>query len=62
MDIPMKEFKMQPFVKYVVLKVGLFESEIIDEANFSIEAKFDIMQFKRKYIRRDDCFIVEIEM
>ena len=37
MDKSMREFKIQPFVKYVVLKIGLFESEIIDEANFGID-------------------------
>ena len=62
MDKSMREFKIQPFVKYVVLKIDLFESEIIDEANFGINEKFNIMQFKRKYNRRDDCVIVEIEM
>ena len=62
MDISMRKFKMQPFVKYVVLKVGLFESEIVDEGNFSIEAIFDIMQFKKKYTNKDDCVIVEIRM
>ena len=62
MDVSLREFKMQPFVKYVVLRVGLFESEIIDEANFSIEEIFDIMQFKRKYTNKDDCVIVEIKM
>ena len=35
MDIIMKKITLKPFVKYIVLKVGLFESEIIDEANFS---------------------------
>lgn len=59
MDKSMREFKMQSFVKYVVLKIDLFESEIIDEANFGIDEKFNIMQFKRKYNRRDDCVIVE---
>ena len=37
MDKSMREFKIQPFVKYVVLKIDLFESEIIDEANFGID-------------------------
>lgn len=32
----MVELKLKPFVKCLVLKVGLFETEIIDEYNFSI--------------------------
>lgn len=61
MDL-MKKLEIQPFVKYVVLKTDLFETEIIDEANFGIHDRFAAMQFKRKYISRDDCTIVEIEM
>lgn len=59
----MRVLKIQPFVKYVVLKIDLLlETEIIDEANFSINDKYAIGLFKRKYIYRDDCFIVKIEM
>lgn len=58
----MRTVELQPFVKYVVLKVDIFESEIIDEQNFGINEEFAIMQFKRKYIGRDDCVIVKIEM
>ncbi len=61
MDL-MKKLEIQPFVKYVVLKTGLFETEVIDEANFGLRDSFAIMQFKRKYTGRDDCMIVEIEM
>lgn len=47
----------------MVLKIDiLFESEIIDEANFAINDIFAIKQFKRKYISRDDCVIVKIDM
>ena len=59
----MNKFEIQPFVKYVVLKVDLlFETEIIDEANFSVNDIFAIERFKRKYIYRDDCTIVKIDM
>lgn len=61
MDL-MRTVELQPFVKYVVLKVDIFESEIIDEQNFGINEEFAIMQFKRKYVRWDDCVIVKIEM
>ncbi len=61
MDL-LKEFEIQPFVKYVVLKVDIFGSEIIDERNFGIDEDFAIMQFKKKYIKRDDCVIVKVEM
>lgn len=50
MDL-MRTVELQPFVKYVVLKVDIFESEIIDEQNFGINEEFAIMQFKRKYVR-----------
>lgn len=59
----MKKFEMPPFVKYVVLKVDLlYETEVIDEANFSPDDEFAIRQFKSKYIRRDDCVIVKVDM
>ena len=63
MNSLMRKFEIQPFVKYLVLKVDLLlETEIIDEANFSINDKFAIMQFKNKYIYRDDCVIVKVDM
>lgn len=58
----MRELEIQPFVKYIVLKIDIFGSEIIDEQNFGIDEDFAIMKFKKKYIRRDDCVIVKIEM
>lgn len=61
MDL-LKEYEIQPFIKYVVLKVDIFESEIIDERNFGIDEEFAIMKFKRKYIKRDDCVIVKVEV
>lgn len=62
MNNEMKTFEMKQFVKYVVLKVGLFESEIIDEQNFDINDTYGIMNFKRQYIYKDDCMIVKIDM
>lgn len=62
MDIIMKKITLRPFVKYIVLKIGLFESEIIDEANFSANDKAEIMKFERKYIDRDDCYIAKVDM
>lgn len=59
----MRKLDLVPYVKYVVLKVDLLlESEIIDEENFALDDEFAIMQFKKKYVYRDDCVIVEIEM
>ena len=56
-------YEIQPFAKYVVLKIDLLlETEIIDEANFSNNDEYAIRQFIRKYIYRDDCSIVKIEM
>lgn len=59
----MRKLDLVPYVKYVVLKVDLLlEAEIIDEENFALDNEFAIMQFKKKYVYRDDCVIVEIEM
>lgn len=59
----MRKLDLVPYVKYVVLKVDLLlEAEIIDEENFALDDKFAIVQFKKKYVYRDDCVIVEIEM
>jgi len=45
----MRKLEIQPFVKYVVLKVDLLlETEIVDEENFGADEEFAIMQFKRK--------------
>ena len=62
MEAYMKRFEVQDFVKYIVLKVDIFETEIIDERNFGIDEEFEIMKFKKEYIRRDDCVIVKIDM
>lgn len=63
MEPLMEEITIRPFVKYIVLKVDLLlETEVIDEYNFGVDDEFAIMQFKRKYIDRDDCVIVGIEM
>lgn len=59
----MRKLDLVPYVKYVILKVDLLlEAEIIDEENFALDDEFAIMQFKKKYVYRDDCVIVEIEM
>ena len=59
----MRELKIQPFVKLIILKVDLLmESEIVAEENFAEDDEFAIEKFKREYINRDDCVIVKIEM
>lgn len=58
----MVTYECRPYLKIVVLKIDTFASEIIDERNFSPEDKALISDFKRPYLRRDDCQIVEIEM
>ena len=63
MNSLMRKLEIQPFVKYLVLKVDLLlETEIIDEVNFSTNDEYAIMQFKNKYIYRDDCVIVKVDM
>ncbi len=62
-SIIMRELEIQPFIKIIVLKVDLLmESEVVDEENFAVDDEFAIMQFKRKYINRDDCIIVKVEI
>ncbi len=63
MDIYMRKIEIQPYIKYIVLKVDLLlETEIVDEENFAMNDEFGIRQFKRKYINRDDCVLVKVEM
>ena len=62
MGYVMREYILTEWVKYIVLRVGLFESEIIDEENFAVTDEFGIMRFKHKYIRNDDYVIVKVEM
>ncbi len=62
MNTNMRTFQLKSYVKYIVLKIDIFESEIIDEQNFSSDDTFSITRFKKKYSRRDDCMIVEVEM
>ena len=44
-------YPFKKWVKYIVLKVGIFESEIIDEQNFDAADEMGIMKFpiKSKY-------------
>lgn len=59
----MMELEIQPFIKLIVLKVDLLlETEVVAEENFAVDDEFGIMQFKKKYVNRDDCVIVKIEM
>ena len=58
----MREYELKKWVKCIVLKIGIFESEIIDEQNFDADDEAGIMKFKRKYIKDDDCVLVEVEM
>ena len=62
MGYVMREYILTEWVKYIVLRVGLFESEIIDEENFAATDELGIMMFKQKYIRNDDYVIVKVEM
>lgn len=58
----MVELKLKSFVKCLVLKVGLFETEIIDECNFSINDEKRIDDFETKYYDKEDCILVRINM
>ncbi len=58
----MREYPLKKWVKCIVLKIGVFESEIIDEQNFDAEDEAGILKFKRKYMRDDAFVLVEVEM
>jgi len=62
MNNNMVEFKIRPFTKCVVLKLDIFETHIIDEANFSISDKEGVEKFLSKYIDNDDYIVVEVDM
>lgn len=58
-----EKIEIQPFVKYIILKVDLLlGAKIVDEVNFAVDDEFAIMQFKRKYARYDNYYIVKIDM
>lgn len=51
----------KPYVKYMVIKIDMFQSELVDEMNFDPNDEFAIATFKRKY--KDDCYqIVIVDM
>lgn len=43
------QINMVPYAKFIVLKVDMFQTEIIDEKNFDFKDIFGIESFKRKY-------------
>lgn len=52
----------KPYVKYLVIKVDMFQSELIDEMNFDPNDKENIATFIAKYNEYDNLYIVRIEM
>lgn len=58
----MVEIEMAPFVKCVILKVGLFETEIVDERNFNIYDETGILDFESKYCNEINYVSVMIDM
>lgn len=56
------EFTYDRYIKLIALQVTDFSSEIIDEKNFGINDEYEIMQFRKKYNRYDDCVVVTVEM
>lgn len=62
MTTRMNELRISPFIKCMVIKVDLFGSKIIDEGNFGIDEEWEIMNFKKKYVHRDDCILVKVKM
>lgn len=62
MDKKMTEYTFKPYVKYLVLDIGIFQSELVDERNFDPADTKGIEAFLRKYNRFDNYFIVSVEM
>ena len=62
MEQQMVELKINPFIKCIAIKLGLFESEIIDEYNFGIHEEDKIEAFEKKYCALEDCIVVRIDM
>ena len=62
MNTNMIEIEMVPFVKCLILKVGLFETEIIDERNFSIFDEKGLLDFESKYCDDINYVSVTIDM
>lgn len=56
------EFTYDRYIKLIAIQVADFSSEIIDEKNFGIYDEYEIMQFRKKYNRYDDCVVVTVEM
>lgn len=56
------EFTYDRYIKLITIQVTDFSSEIIDEKNFGIYDEYEIMQFRKKYNRYDDCVVVTVEM
>lgn len=56
------EFTYDRYIKLIAIQVTDFSSEIIDEKNFGINDEYEIMQFRKKYNRYDDCVVVTVEM
>lgn len=56
------EFTYNRYIKLIAIQVTDFSSEIIDEKNFGIYDEYEIMQFRKKYNRYDDCVVVTVEM
>ena len=55
------QINMIPYVKYLVLKVDMFETKIVDEKNFNQGDDFEIKSFKKRY--ENPCFlIIKVDM
>ena len=61
-NVKMTEYEFKPYVKYLAVRIDIFQSELIDEQNFAADDTKGISDFIRKYNRYDNCDIVSIEM
>ena len=55
------EFYLNPYVKCVVLKIDMFQTEVVDEQNFDPDDVFGIRAFKKKY-DGSQYRVIEIDM
>ncbi len=61
-EMAMTKCICKPYVKYLALKVDIFQCEIVDEKNFDPNDKKGIQDFVQKYSRDDFYSIVSIDM
>lgn len=55
----MVEITLRPFIRCIILKVDMFETHIINEANFSPSDEAGIEKFTSQYIDDDNYVVIQ---